>query len=275
MDCFVFGTILYFMVGLAKTAENYFIFMAVIITFNVVMNELLFVFSTFARAKDLVQVASACLVFLFILFSGFIIPPNVIANYYGWLYWYNPMAWAYRALIVNQYRSSEYTQEEGDQILTFGGFIDEKGNPFTSEWVGYTFAYLLPHALITMLVSAVILQKVRVGKIGGVSDEEVQKLTSTESLDAAESNISFKPATMTIEDICYDVKASTGNETLRLLNNVNGAFRSGRMCALMGSSGAGKTTLMDVIALRKTTGTVGGNVYINGYPQDPVAFRRW
>ena len=69
------------MVGLANTAENYFIFMAVIIVFNIAMNEFLFLFSTFAREKALVQVASACLVFLFILFSGFIIAPNIIPNY--------------------------------------------------------------------------------------------------------------------------------------------------------------------------------------------------
>lgn len=31
---------------------------------------------------------------------------------------------------------------------------------------------------------------------------------------------------------------------------------------------------MDVIALRKTTGTISGDVRLNGYPQDPVAFRR-
>ena len=42
----------------------------------------------------------------------------------------------------------------------------------------------------------------------------------------------------------------------------------------MGSSGAGKTTLMDVIAMRKTQGTVEGDVRLNGFPQDVVAFRR-
>jgi ABC-type multidrug transport system ATPase subunit len=46
------------------------------------------------------------------------------------------------------------------------------------------------------------------------------------------------------------------------------------MCALMGSSGAGKTTLMDVIAMRKTSGTIQGEVRLNGYLQDEDIFRR-
>ncbi len=40
---------------------------------------------------------------------------------------------------------------------------------------------------------------------------------------------------------------------LRLLNDCSGVFRPGILTALVGSSGAGKTTLMDVLAGRKTS----------------------
>lgn len=40
---------------------------------------------------------------------------------------------------------------------------------------------------------------------------------------------------------------------LQLLRSCSGAFRPGVLTALVGSSGAGKTTLMDVIAGRKTS----------------------
>ena len=39
---------------------------------------------------------------------------------------------------------------------------------------------------------------------------------------------------------------------LQLLQNIDGVFAPGVMTALMGSTGAGKTTLMDVLAGRKT-----------------------
>lgn len=41
----------------------------------------------------------------------------------------------------------------------------------------------------------------------------------------------------------------------------------------MGSSGAGKTTLMDVLAQRKTEGEIKGEILINGN-QLPVSFQR-
>jgi len=44
-----------------------------------------------------------------------------------------------------------------------------------------------------------------------------------------------------------------GKEMLQLLRNCSGAFLPGVLTALVGSSGAGKTTLMDCLAGRKTS----------------------
>jgi len=42
----------------------------------------------------------------------------------------------------------------------------------------------------------------------------------------------------------------------------------------MGSSGAGKTTLMDVLAMRKSSGVIEGEVRLNGHLQEEKSFRR-
>ena len=61
---------------------------------------------------------------------------------------------------------------------------------------------------------------------------------------------------------------------LLLLKGVSGSFRPGVLTALMGVSGAGKTTLMDVLAGRKTGGYIEGNITVSGYPKKQGTFTR-
>jgi len=63
-------------------------------------------------------------------------------------------------------------------------------------------------------------------------------------------------------------------EKLQLLQDVSGAFRPGILTALVGVSGAGKTTLMDVLAGRKTGGYIEGNINISGYQKNQATFAR-
>jgi ABC-type multidrug transport system ATPase subunit len=63
-------------------------------------------------------------------------------------------------------------------------------------------------------------------------------------------------------------------DKLELLKGVSGAFRPGVLTALMGVSGAGKTTLMDVLAGRKTGGYIEGNITISGHPKKQETFAR-
>ncbi|KHN07106.1 Pleiotropic drug resistance protein 1 [Glycine soja] len=91
----------------------------------------------------------------------------------------------------------------------------------------------------------------------------------------------FTPLSITFDEIRYSVEMpqemkSQGilEDRLELLKGVNGAFRPGVLTALMGVSGAGKTTLMDVLSGRKTAGYIQGQITISGYPKRQETFAR-
>ncbi|KAG5607800.1 hypothetical protein H5410_029292 [Solanum commersonii] len=74
---------------------------------------------------------------------------------------------------------------------------------------------------------------------------------------------------------CQEMKSQGIEETrLQLLRDVSGTFRPGVLTALVGVSGAGKTTLMDVLAGRKTGGYTDGSIIISGYPKNQSTFAR-
>ncbi|EHA8586807.1 putative ABC transporter G family member 42 [Cocos nucifera] len=91
----------------------------------------------------------------------------------------------------------------------------------------------------------------------------------------------FKPLAMSFDEVNYYVdmpaemkEQGVTEDRLQLLRGVTGAFRPGVLTALMGVSGAGKTTLMDVLAGRKTGGYIEGDIRISGYPKNQATFAR-
>ncbi|KAL0303556.1 UNVERIFIED_CONTAM: Pleiotropic drug resistance protein 2 [Sesamum radiatum] len=91
----------------------------------------------------------------------------------------------------------------------------------------------------------------------------------------------FTPLSLAFHHVNYyvdmpaEMKKTGIEETrLQLLRDVSGAFRPGVLTALVGVSGAGKTTLMDVLAGRKTGGYIEGSISISGYPKNQSTFAR-
>ncbi|XP_024930413.3 pleiotropic drug resistance protein 1 isoform X2 [Ziziphus jujuba] len=91
----------------------------------------------------------------------------------------------------------------------------------------------------------------------------------------------FQPHSLSFDEIRYsidmpqEIKGHGIHENrLQLLKGMSGAFTPGVLTALMGVTGAGKTTLMDVLAGRKTGGQIEGSIMISGYPKKQETFAR-
>ncbi|EXB94131.1 Pleiotropic drug resistance protein 1 [Morus notabilis] len=91
----------------------------------------------------------------------------------------------------------------------------------------------------------------------------------------------FQPLSISFDEIRYAVDMPQAmkargitEQRLELLKGVSGSFRPGVLTALMGVTGAGKTTLMDVLAGRKTGGYIEGSITISGHPKKQETFAR-
>ncbi|XP_010217003.1 PREDICTED: ATP-binding cassette sub-family G member 2 [Tinamus guttatus] len=84
-------------------------------------------------------------------------------------------------------------------------------------------------------------------------------------------------STLTFHNICYHVKMKNGFLCCRktvdkeVLRDINGIMRPG-LNAILGPTGSGKSSLLDILAARKDPDGLSGDILINGAPQ-PANFK--
>ena len=76
--------------------------------------------------------------------------------------------------------------------------------------------------------------------------------------DLAQMMAEHKPASLQFENVSYNLNGK------QILSGVQGIALPGQLMAIMGASGAGKTTFLDILARKNKRGFVEGNFYVNG-----------
>lgn len=67
-----------------------------------------------------------------------------------------------------------------------------------------------------------------------------------------------KPAALQFDNVCYELNGK------KILSNIAGIAHPGEITAIMGASGAGKTTFLDILARKNKRGQVSGSFHVNG-----------
>ncbi|GAB4854144.1 transcription factor [Ancistrocladus abbreviatus] len=269
--------------------------------FNAALGRIMIVANTFG---------TGALVILMVL-GGFIISRKDVKKWWIWGYWVSPLMYAQNAISVNEFLGKSWRHAANGSTVPLGLQVLESRGIFTNGnwyWIGagasigfifllnvfFTIAltYLNPLGKPQAMLSEEVLEEKQANLTGRAieltsrgskrgskkSSGEIRQLSANGKRGMV---LPFQPLSITFDDVRYavdmpaEMKAQGVTEDrLELLKGVSGAFRPGVLTALMGVSGAGKTTLMDVLAGRKTGGYIDGDIKISGYPKKQETFAR-
>ncbi|MQK21463.1 ATP-binding cassette domain-containing protein, partial [Escherichia coli] len=233
--------------------------------------------------------------------GGFILSRKDIKSWWIWGFWISPLMYGQNALMVNEFLGNSWhnsTHNLGVAYLEGRGFFTD------SYWfwlgfgalAGFVFFFNMVFGLALEWLGpfdkpqASIITEVEATTTETVQEVELPRIENSGRADVVEGSshgkkkgmvLPFEPHSITFDNITYSVdmpqemrEQGVQEDKLVLLNGVSGAFRPGVLTALMGVSGAGKTTLMDVLAGRKTGGYIDGDIKISGYPKKQETFAR-
>ncbi|XP_057500295.1 ABC transporter G family member 32-like [Actinidia eriantha] len=240
--------------------------------------------------------------------GGYVISKDSISSGWIWGFWISPLMYAQNAVSVNEFLGHSWDKRAGNHTnLSLGKALLKARSLFPQSywyWIGvgallgYTvlfnilftifLTYLNPLGKRQAVVSEKEFQERDRRKKGGepVVIQLRQFLEHSGSLKGKSFEqrgmvLPFQPLSMSFSNINYYVdvplelkQQGVLEDRLQLLVNITGAFRPGVLTALVGVSGAGKTTLMDVLSGRKTGGIIEGNIIISGYPKKQETFAR-
>ncbi|KAJ8539720.1 hypothetical protein K7X08_013972 [Anisodus acutangulus] len=225
--------------------------------------------------------------------GGFVLSRDDVKKWWIWGYWTSPMMYSVNAILVNEFNGKRWnhippngTEPLGAAVIKGRGFFPD------ASWYWIGFGALIGFTILFNICYSIALAYLNpIGKPQAMipDDSEDARLISSEKEHSNSEGHSkkkgmvlpFEPHSITFDDVMYSVDMpqemkdqGATEDKLVLLKGVSGAFRPGVLTALMGVSGAGKTTLMDVLAGRKTGGYIEGDIKISGYPKKQDTFAR-
>lgn len=280
IDVFIYGTLIYSIVGLTWSGHGIHYFYSLII-FYVTLLAFESYFKIFVFLLEHLPVLQA--IFPFINFttttlSGFSITKNKIPLALIPFYWFSPIQFGVKDLVLNEYLSSDYSDIYPGTNLTRGQvYLKQYEFPITMDSFWFNILMLVVEHIVFTIIQIFVLKYVRYdpypasvsvdrNEIKSISDE-VQEFKINRA-SSSRQELPFKSACFTFKDVNYYVtikdKETKKKVEKQLLCGVSGFVKPTSMVALMGASGAGKTTLLDVLANRKTQGRIEGSFLING-----------
>ncbi|XP_030480269.1 pleiotropic drug resistance protein 1 isoform X1 [Cannabis sativa] len=293
LEVLIWVSITYYLIGLTPSVASFFKQGLLLIFVNQMGSALFQAIAATSRNLIVADTFGSFVLLMLFGLGGFLLSKNDIKKWWIWGYWSSPLMYYQNAIQVNEFLSDQWnhpgpngTRHLGIEVLESQGFFTK------SYWywiglgavVGYNIIFNILYALSLTFLN-------QFGKSHAIfllEDSESNNQNAESGTEERNQNrnrgmvLPFDPHWITFKDIVYSVdmpqemkkQGIEDNDKLILLKKLSGAFRPGVLTALMGVSGAGKTTLMDVLAGRKTKGYIEGDIKISGYPKKQETFSR-
>ncbi|KAG6731444.1 hypothetical protein I3842_01G129400 [Carya illinoinensis] len=303
LEAFVWTALTYYVIGYSPEVGRFFRQFLLLLTVHLTSISMFrFIASLFQTVVASMTAGSLSIIFV-LLFGGFVIPKSSMPTWLEWGFWVSPLSYGEIGLTVNEFLAPRWEKLSANKTLGRQA-LETRGLNFDSYhyWisiaaltgftvlfnVGFTLslAYLKPPGKSRALISYE-----RYSQLQGIKERYNNSDRGTNPTGASPKTTSearkgrmilpFEPLTVTFHDVQYYIETPSEmkgqgftHKKLQLLSDITGAFRPGILTALMGVSGAGKTTLMDVLSGRKTSGTIKGEIRIGGHPKVQDTFAR-
>ncbi|XP_030532381.1 pleiotropic drug resistance protein 2 [Rhodamnia argentea] len=312
MESGIWIILTYYTIGFAPSASRFFKqFLAFFGIHQMALSLFRFI-AALGRTQVVASTLGTFTLLMVFVLGGFIVSKNDIEPWMIWGYYISPMMYGQNAIVMNEFLDKRWSKPNLDRRInepTVGRVLLKSRGFFVEEYwywicVGALFGFsllfnILFIAALTWLnplgdAKAVVLdeqadKKKRKSLSSQLAKDgiDLQVRSSSEIVITSENIqrrgmvLPFQPLSLAFNHVNYYVdmpaemkSRGVEEDRLQLLRDVSGAFRPGVLTALVGVSGAGKTTLMDVLAGRKTGGYTEGSISISGYPKNQSTFAR-
>ncbi|KAJ5621248.1 hypothetical protein N7528_006031 [Penicillium herquei] len=108
LTSFCFNIAVYFLANLRRTPSAFFTFwlfgLVVMVTMSMIFRSVGSISRTYAQSLAPVSI----MIFMFIIYAGFVIPPSDQVPWLSWIRYFNPIAYTNESLMINEFRGRRY-----------------------------------------------------------------------------------------------------------------------------------------------------------------------
>ncbi|XP_050220408.1 pleiotropic drug resistance protein 3-like [Mercurialis annua] len=302
LEAFVWTSLTYYVIGFSPEAGRFFRQFLLLSMVHLTSTSMFRLIASVCQTMVASTTVGSLFIIANLLFGGFILPKPSMPAWLDWGFWIIPLTYGEIGLSVNEFLAPRWQKIASANTTIGQQTLENRGLSFDGSFywlsigvlIGLTVLFNTGFTLaLTFLrppgISRAIISYEKYNQLQEKVDDNTEKdrrvsnthLISTPGPKKGGMVLPFEPLTITFQDLQYYVdvplemrKQGFAQKKLQLLYDITGSFRPGILTALMGVSGAGKTTLMDVLCGRKTGGTIEGDIRIGGYPKVQDVFAR-